>query len=67
MSEPSGAGPTYFAGSAAPCAEAVPAGDQRDSFFVVHRHAAEGLADILGRCEGIRVTVRAFRIVGPLP
>src|SRR5207247_5258968 len=29
-------------------AEGVAAGDQRDGFFVVHRHAREGLADIRG-------------------
>src|SRR5260221_10048861 len=27
-------------------AEGVTAGDQRDGFFVVHRHAGEGLADV---------------------
>ena len=43
-------------------AEAVAAGDQRDGLFVVHRHAAERLADILGRGERIGVAVRAFRI-----
>ena len=30
-------------------AEGVTAGDERDRLFVVHRHAREGLADILGR------------------
>src|SRR5712691_2041451 len=43
-------------------AEGVTAGDQRDSLFVVHRHAAEGFADVPGRRERIRVAVRAFRV-----
>ena len=43
-------------------AEGVTAGNQRDRFFVVHRHAAERFANIPGRREGIRVAVRSFRI-----
>ena len=43
-------------------AEGVAAGDERHRFLVVHRHAGEGLADILGRGERIRVAVRAFRV-----
>ena len=43
-------------------AEAVAAGDQRDGLLVVHRHAAEGLADVLGRRQRIRVAVRTFRV-----
>ncbi len=43
-------------------AEGVAARDQRDGLFVIHRHAGEGLADILGRSDRIRVAVRAFRI-----
>src|SRR5690606_25254563 len=43
-------------------AETVPAGDQRHGFFVVHRHAEKGLANILGRGHWIRLAVRAFRI-----
>ena len=42
--------------------ESVSAGDQRDGFFVVHRHARERLANIDGRSERIGVSVRAFRI-----
>ena len=42
--------------------EAVAAGNQRDGFFVVHRHASERLADILGRRDRIRVAFRAFRV-----
>src|SRR5262249_43020855 len=36
-------------------AEGVAAGDQRDRLFVVHRHAAEGLADVLCGLDWIRV------------
>src|SRR3989449_9464186 len=43
-------------------AEGVTARNQRDGFFVVHRHATERLADIPGRRDRIRVAVRAFRI-----
>ena len=43
-------------------AEGVAAGNQRDGLFVVHRHAEEGFADVLGRRERIRIAVRAFRI-----
>ncbi len=43
-------------------AEGVTAGNQRDRFFVVHRHAAERFANIPGRRERIRIAVRPFRI-----
>ena len=43
-------------------AEGVAAGNQRDGFFVVHRHAEERLADVLGRCDRVRIAVRPFRI-----
>src|ERR1700730_16163574 len=43
-------------------AESMTAGDQCDSLFVIHRHAAEGFADVPGRRERIRVAVRAFRV-----
>ncbi len=43
-------------------AEGVAARDQRDGFFVVHGHAPEGLADIVGRGDGVGVAVRAFRV-----
>ena len=43
-------------------AEGVAAGDQRDGLFVVHRHAEERLADVLGRRDRIRIAVRPFRI-----
>src|SRR5581483_10255891 len=36
-------------------AEAVAAGDQRDGLLVVHRHAEEGLADVLGGGERIGI------------
>src|SRR5206468_7670774 len=40
----------------------VAASDQRDGLFVIHRHAREGLADIPGRSDWIRLAVRPFRI-----
>ena len=43
-------------------AEGVAAGDQRDGFFVVHRHAAEGVADVVRRRERIGIAVRAFGV-----
>ena len=43
-------------------AEGVAAGDQRDGLLVVHRHAEEGFADVLGRRDRIRLAVRPFRI-----
>ena len=43
-------------------AEGVTAGDQRDGFLVVHRHAGECLANISRRGERIRVAVRPFRV-----
>ena len=49
-------------GSAVRLAERVSAGDERDGLLVVHRHARERLADVLGRSERIRVAVRPFRI-----
>ena len=39
-------------------AEAVTTGDQRHRFFVVHCHAREGLADVFGRGDRIRIAVR---------
>ena len=41
-------------------AEGVAAGDQRDGLLVVHRHAEERLADVLGRRDRIRIAVRAL-------
>src|SRR5262245_13249108 len=43
-------------------AEAVATRDQRDGLFVVHGHAEESLADVLGCRHGIRIAIRAFRI-----
>ena len=59
-----GSGPTYLLGigGAVGFAEGVTAGDQRDGLFVVHRHAAEGLANVAGGCERIGIAVRAFRV-----
>src|ERR1700746_1713612 len=43
-------------------AEAVAAGNQRDGLLVVHRHAAERFADVLGRRDRIRLAVRSLWI-----
>ena len=43
-------------------AEGVAAGDQRDGFLIVHRHAAEGLADIVGRRDRIGIAVGTFGV-----
>ena len=43
-------------------AEGVTAGDERHRLLVVHRHAGEGLADIPGRGDRVRIAVRAFRV-----
>lgn len=43
-------------------AEGVAAGNQRHGFFVVHRHAGEGFADVACRSDRIGVAVRAFRV-----
>src|SRR6185312_11893172 len=43
-------------------AEGVAARDQGYGLFVVHGHAEERLADILGRRERVGIAVRAFRV-----
>src|SRR6204780_3866448 len=43
-------------------AEGVATRNQSNRLFVVHRHATEGLANIPGRGDRIRLAVRAFRI-----
>ena len=43
-------------------AEGVAAGNQRDGLLVIHRHAKERFADILGGRDRIRLAVRAFGI-----
>src|SRR5450432_2768781 len=43
-------------------AEGMPAGDQRNSLFIVHCHALECFADVSGGSQGIRLAVWAFRI-----
>src|SRR6185436_9952584 len=43
-------------------AERVPAGDERHRFLVVHRHAAERLANIPRSSNGIRSAIRPFRV-----
>ena len=49
-------------GGAVRLAEGVAAGDQRDRFLVVHRHAAERLANIARCGKWIGLAVRTFRI-----
>ena len=43
-------------------AEGVAARDQRDGLFVVHRHAAERVADVPGGGNGVGLAVRTFGI-----
>src|SRR6185437_4472773 len=43
-------------------AEGVAARDQGYGLFVIHRHAEERLADILGRGDRVGIAVRAFRV-----
>ncbi len=43
-------------------AEGVTAGNQRHGFFVVHRHAEEGFANILCRRDRVGIAVRSFRV-----
>jgi len=62
MPAASGSGPTWDAGPARGFAEGVTTRDERNRLFVVHGHASESLADILGRRDRIRVAVRAFRV-----
>ena len=63
MGAASGSGPTSFGiAGAVGFAEGVTAGDERDRLFVVHGHAAERFANILGRRQGIGLAVRPFRI-----
>src|ERR1035438_2012202 len=57
--------PTLFRsgnGSAVRFAEGVSAGNERDRFFVVHRHAGERFADIPCRSDGIGLSIGPFRI-----
>ena len=43
-------------------AERVAARNQRDGFFVIHRHARKRFANVACCCERVRVSVRAFRV-----
>ena len=60
----SGSLPTYFSGNASPVgfAERVSAGNERNRFFVVHRHPGERLPNIACRGDGIGLSIRPFRI-----
>jgi len=48
--------------SAVSFAKCMTAGDERDGFLVVHRHAAERFADVFDRENRIGITVRPFRV-----
>ena len=52
----------FLLGGAVGLAEGVAAGDQRHRFLVVHRHAAEGLADVAGRRHRVGIAVRPLRV-----
>src|SRR5262249_8217789 len=43
-------------------AKGMTAGDERDRFLVVHRHARERLADVVCRRHRIGIAVRPFRV-----
>ena len=43
-------------------AEGVATGDQGDDFLIVHGHAIEGGADVLGRQQVVAAGIRTFRI-----
>ena len=48
--------------SAMALAEGMATGDQRDGFFVIHRHARKGFANVTTRGERVRLAIRAFGI-----
>jgi hypothetical protein len=60
-SAPSGAAQIGRAAIAVRLADGVTAGRQRHGFLVVHRHAREGDAHVVGRLERIGLAVDAFR------
>ncbi len=63
MGAASGSGPTWVAAPAPwHLPKRVPAGDERDGLFVVHRHAREGLANVTAGGDRVRVAVRPFRV-----
>ena len=43
-------------------AEGMAAGDKCDGFFVIHRHAGKGFANVTTRGERVRLAIRAFRV-----
>ena len=43
-------------------AESVPACDECDGLFVVHRHTRKGFADVAAQRDRIRLAVRPFRV-----
>ena len=49
-------------GGAMGFAEGVPAGDERNRFLVVHRHAAERLSNVDAGGKRIRIAARPLRI-----
>ena len=38
--------------------------DERNGFFIIHRHTAKGFANIMRGSKRIRITVRPLRIHG---
>mmetsp|Transcript_47861 Transcript_47861/g.128178 ORF Transcript_47861/g.128178 Transcript_47861/m.128178 type:complete len:414 (+) Transcript_47861:1258-2499(+) len=48
--------------SAVRLAEGVAASDERNGLAVVHCHAAEGVADVLGAARGVRLAQRTLRV-----
>ncbi len=61
---PSGSRPTYWSASAAPWVlpKLCPPAIERDGLLVVHGHASERLADVLGRGERTWLTIRPLGI-----
>ncbi len=59
----SGSGPTY-SGATAPwvLADRVAADDERNRLLVIHRHTTEGLSNVLGGSQRIRVAVGPLRV-----
>src|SRR5205085_1414722 len=43
-------------------AERVAADDERNRLLIVHRHTAEGLSNVLGGSQRVRVAVRTLRV-----
>ena len=48
--------------SAMALAEGMATGDEGHGFFVIHRHARKGFANVAARGERVRLAIRAFRV-----